>query len=60
MATDSSKLLELKSSIELTGADMTRKAAKRVYEKAGITANDIQVVELHDCFSANEVKFFFF
>lgn len=34
---------------------MTRKAAKQVYKKAGITPNDIQVIELHDCFSANEV-----
>jgi sterol carrier protein 2 len=56
MATDSPNLLEKKSSIELTGADMTRRAAKQVYEKAGITADDIQVIELHDCFSANEVK----
>ncbi|CAG8518394.1 7983_t:CDS:2 [Funneliformis caledonium] len=55
MATDSPDLLEKRSSIELAGADMTRKAAKQVYEQAGITADDIQVVELHDCFSSNEL-----
>ncbi|RGB41475.1 thiolase-like protein [Rhizophagus diaphanus] len=55
LATDSPNLLEKKSSIELAGADMTRKAAKQVYKKAGITPNDIQVIELHDCFSANEL-----
>ncbi|GBB90857.1 hypothetical protein RclHR1_17980002 [Rhizophagus clarus] len=55
LATDSPNLLESKSSIELTGADMTRRAAKLVYKKAGITPDDIQVVELHDCFSANEL-----
>jgi sterol carrier protein 2 len=55
LATDSPNLLESKSSIELVGADMTRKAAKQVYKKAGITPDDIQVIELHDCFSANEV-----
>lgn len=36
---------------------MTRKAAKQVYKKAGITPDDIQVIELHDCFSANEVYY---
>ncbi|CAI2175554.1 9511_t:CDS:2 [Funneliformis geosporum] len=55
MATDSPDLLEKRSSIELAGVDMTRKAAKQVYEQAGISADDIQVVELHDCFSANEL-----
>ncbi|CAG8598336.1 16293_t:CDS:2, partial [Acaulospora colombiana] len=55
MATDSPLLLEAKSSIELAGADMTRRAAKDAFKKAGITPDDIQVVELHDCFSANEL-----
>ncbi len=54
MATDSG-LAFGKSSIELAGADMTRRAAKQVFGKAGITADDVQVVELHDCFSANEL-----
>lgn len=43
------------SSIELAGADMTRKAAKLALQDAGITPKQVQVVELHDCFSANEL-----
>ncbi|CAO3648942.1 unnamed protein product [Cunninghamella echinulata] len=54
MATDSPKMLST-DSIEWAGADMTRRAANDVYKKAGITANDVQVIELHDCFSANEL-----
>ena len=34
---------------------MTRRAAKQVYEAAGIGPEDINVVELHDCFTPNEV-----
>lgn len=55
MATDSPKMLST-DPIEWAGADMTRRAAEQAYKKAGITANDVQVVELHDCFSANEVS----
>jgi sterol carrier protein 2 len=39
----------------LVGADMTRAAADRVYEQAGIGPEDLDVVELHDCFAQNEV-----
>ena len=39
----------------LVGADMSRRAADQVYEKAGIAPSDIRVVELHDCFTANEI-----
>ena len=35
---------------------MTQTAAKRAYKAAGITAGDVQVVELHDCFSSNEAR----
>ena len=34
---------------------MTKKAADYVYQKAGVTPHDVDVVELHDCFSANEL-----
>ena len=43
------------SAINLVGADMTRRAADKVYEQAGIGAEDVDVVELHDCFTTNEV-----
>ncbi|KAG0166318.1 sterol carrier protein 2 [Apophysomyces sp. BC1034] len=54
MATDSPRMLST-DAIEWAGVDMTRRAAADAYKKAGITANDVQVIELHDCFSANEL-----
>lgn len=41
--------------IDLAGADMTRNAAAQVYEQAGIGPQDVDVIELHDCFTSNEV-----
>ena len=41
--------------INLVGADMTRRAAQQVYEESGIGPQDVDVVELHDCFTVNEV-----
>ncbi|KAI9096900.1 thiolase-like protein [Phlyctochytrium arcticum] len=37
------------------GMEMTREAAKQAFQEAGISPQDVQVVELHDCFSANEL-----
>ena len=34
---------------------MARNAANDAYHQAGVTASDVNVVELHDCFSANEL-----
>ncbi|MEU3014547.1 lipid-transfer protein [Nocardia asteroides] len=39
----------------LIGYDMNVRAARQVYEQAGLGAEDFQVIELHDCFSANEL-----
>ncbi|WP_440713305.1 lipid-transfer protein [Gordonia sp. FQ] len=39
----------------LVGAEMSRRAADQVYESAGVDPGDIRVVELHDCFTTNEV-----
>ncbi|MFJ8063968.1 lipid-transfer protein [Psychrobacillus sp. NPDC096426] len=41
--------------MNLVGADMTWHAAQQVYEKAGIGPEDVNVLELHDCFTPNEV-----
>lgn len=54
MTTDYPSSFE-KSMIKMVGYDMTRAAAEKVYADAGITAQDVDVVELHDCFSANEM-----
>jgi acetyl-CoA acyltransferase len=41
--------------ITIVGYDMSREAARRAYEEAQVGPDDVQVVELHDCFSANEL-----
>jgi len=41
--------------MRLVGYDMTATAARQVYEAAGVDPRDIPVVELHDCFTTNEV-----
>jgi acetyl-CoA acetyltransferase len=55
MTTDYASTFEKPSMGALVGVDMTRQAARQVYEAAGIGPQDIQVVELHDCFTANEL-----
>lgn len=39
----------------LVGCGMAKKAADMVYEQAGVGPQDIPVVELHDCFTVNEL-----
>ena len=34
---------------------MTKNAVNKLFKQSGLSASDIQVVELHDCFSANEL-----
>ena len=55
MTTDFASSFDEKSMIKMVGYDMTRAAADSVYEQAGIGPQDINVVELHDCFTANEL-----
>ncbi|TQF69111.1 lipid-transfer protein [Rhodococcus spelaei] len=55
MVTDMESTFADRSAISLVGADMTRVAARKVYEQAGISATDVDVIELHDCFSTNEL-----
>jgi acetyl-CoA acetyltransferase len=54
MVTDTEKTFT-KSDIELVGAEMSRRAGAAVLAEAGIGIEDVDVIELHDCFSANEV-----
>ena len=44
-----------KSAMDLVGYGMTANASAMAYKEAGVTAKDIDVCELHDCFSANEL-----
>ncbi|MDA0791530.1 MAG: lipid-transfer protein [Proteobacteria bacterium] len=55
MTTDFPTTLEAHSMRKLVGYDMAKAAADAVYEEAGIGPEDVQVVELHDCFTANEL-----
>ena len=34
---------------------MTRKAAEKVYQQSGLGPENVDVIELHDCFSTNEL-----
>ena len=44
-----------RSPMSIVGYEMTAAAAKDVYEESGIGPNEVDVVELHDCFTANEL-----
>ncbi len=55
MVTDVPGTLESGSAIALVGAGMTRRAASQVYEQAQLGADDVDVIELHDCFATNEL-----
>jgi sterol carrier protein 2 len=55
MVTDRKSSFEEDSMIKMVGYDMTKGAAQKVYEEAGLGPEDVQVVELHDCFTANEI-----
>jgi sterol carrier protein 2 len=55
MTTDYPSSFEEKSMIKMVGYDMAKNAAQKVYEQTGLGPQDVQVVELHDCFTANEL-----
>ena len=56
MVTDmSSSFDEDADCMTIVGYDMSKEAARQAYEEAGISAADVDVCELHDCFSANEL-----
>ncbi|MGI8558182.1 MAG: lipid-transfer protein [Solirubrobacteraceae bacterium] len=55
MVTDMTSTFEDRSSISLVGGRMSAKAAADVYEQAQVGPDEVDVIELHDCFSANEL-----
>ncbi len=56
MVTDlSSTFDETADCIKIVGYDMSKTAAERAYAEAGVDASQVDVCELHDCFSANEL-----
>ena len=55
MVTDFESSFDGASAIKAVGFDMTRAAAQQVFEQSGFGPEDLDVIELHDCFSSNEV-----
>ena len=55
MTTDGPATFGAKDMREVVGFSMARQAAQLVYEAAGVGPDDIDVVELHDCFAHNEL-----
>ena len=55
MTTDSRKTFDSHDMREVVGFSMAQADANQVYEQAGISPNDLDVVELHDCFAHNEL-----
>jgi acetyl-CoA acetyltransferase len=55
MTTDFASTFDSADMMNLVGYDMAKAAAGQVYEAAGVGPEDIRVVELHDCFTTNEL-----
>lgn len=55
LTTDLPSTFEEKSMIKMVGFDMSKLAAEKVYKEAGIGPEDVNVIELHDCFTPNEI-----
>ena len=55
MTTDYRSTFDDRSRMKVVGYDMSAAAARQVYQQAGIGPDDVDVVELHDCFTTNEL-----
>ncbi|MFI1918050.1 lipid-transfer protein [Nocardia sp. NPDC020380] len=55
MATDFPSTFTEDDMTKIVGYDMSKAAAQQVYEASGVSPTDIRVVELHDCFTTNEL-----
>jgi acetyl-CoA acetyltransferase len=55
MTTDRESTFESRDMREVVGFGMAQAAARQVFEAAGVGPNDVDVVELHDCFAQNEL-----
>ena len=45
-----------KSFIDLSGYSMAKQAARQCYSNSGLSSTDVDLLEVHDCFSCNEVN----
>ena len=55
MTTDRNMTFDAKDMREVVGFGMAKEAAQQVYEAAGVGPEDVDVIELHDCFAHNEL-----
>jgi len=55
LTTDRETTFDPQNLMRVVGYDMTAEAARQVYEATGIGPDAADVVELHDCFTANEL-----
>lgn len=55
MTTDTAATFESGSALDVVGRDASRRAANEVYDQAELGPADLDVIELHDCFSVNEL-----
>ncbi|MFF4695842.1 lipid-transfer protein [Streptomyces chattanoogensis] len=55
MTTDTDDSFASGSCIDVVGKPMSRAAARQVYAASGLGIEDVDVIELHDCFSVNEL-----
>ncbi|KAH7926214.1 thiolase-like protein [Leucogyrophana mollusca] len=59
LETDEPAAFESSSAMEVVGYGMSKRCADKVFQQAGFKANEgrdqVGVVELHDCFSSNEL-----
>jgi acetyl-CoA acetyltransferase len=55
MTSDFPSTFDDRSMRKLVGADLASTAAAQVFEEAGVGPEEVDVVELHDCFTTNEV-----
>lgn len=55
ISTDTPDSFEGNSSINIVGYGCSQRAAKKAMDEAEVSIDDVDVIELHDCFSANEL-----
>ncbi|XP_014231365.1 non-specific lipid-transfer protein isoform X1 [Trichogramma pretiosum] len=55
MSTDLPSTFSERSCIKIIGYDMTQDAAAKLFTKTAYQPSDVDVIELHDCFSTNEL-----
>ncbi|KAH9024273.1 thiolase-like protein [Lactarius pseudohatsudake] len=56
LATDYLDAFAGRSAMDTVGYGVSRRLADKIFARAGMSRDDVEVVELHDCFAANEAR----